>query len=125
MTSATGSGSDRLRHMTNGSRRGADVLVVLLLWAAIWFHTVGLAAGGDTTTLLAGLVIALAAVVALVLVWRADDLLFGRCRTTRGPTSEEKRLRGAFRRHSHPDTPGRPRPRAPGPRAGADFTASV
>ncbi len=125
MTSATGSGSDRLRHMTNGCRRGADVLVVLLLWAAIWFQAVGLAAGGESTTLLAGLVIALAAVVALVLVWRADDLLFGLCRTTRGPTSEEKRLRGAFRRHSHPDTPGRPRPRAPGPRAGAAFTASV
>lgn len=125
MASATGSGSDRLRHMTNGGRRGADVLVFLLLWAAIWFQAVGLAAGGDTTALLAGLVIALAAVAALVLVWRADDLMFGLARTTRGPTNEEKRLRGAFRRHSHPAAPGRPRPRAPGPLAGAASTASV
>nr|WP_280400864.1 DUF6412 domain-containing protein [Nocardia carnea] len=32
-----------------------------------------------------------------------------------GPPREEKRLRGAFRRQSAPDTPGRPRrPRAPG-----------
>lgn len=32
-----------------------------------------------------------------------------------GPPDEEKRLRGAFRRQSFPDTPGRPRrPRAPG-----------
>ncbi|WP_245649855.1 DUF6412 domain-containing protein [Nocardia shimofusensis] len=35
--------------------------------------------------------------------------------TAGGPPSEEKRLRGAFRRQSFPDTPGRPRrPRAPG-----------
>ncbi|OUS97346.1 DUF6412 domain-containing protein [Rhodococcus sp. NCIMB 12038] len=32
-----------------------------------------------------------------------------------GPPREEQRLRGAFRRQSAPDTPGRPRrPRAPG-----------
>jgi Family of unknown function (DUF6412) len=35
--------------------------------------------------------------------------------SSRGPDREERCLRGAFRRHSSPDTPGRPgRPRAPG-----------
>lgn len=35
--------------------------------------------------------------------------------STTGPPPEEQRLRGAFRRQSAPDTPGRPgRPRAPG-----------
>ncbi|MFC7449673.1 DUF6412 domain-containing protein [Rhodococcus daqingensis] len=106
-------------------RRGTDVLVFLLLWAAIWVLALGLASTG-ATTLLAGLFVAIAAVAALVLVWRAEDLMFGLCRTTRGPTSEEQRLRGAFRRHSHPDAPGRPRrPRAPGPLAGAALPASV
>lgn len=33
----------------------------------------------------------------------------------RGPADDERCLHGAFRRHSNPDTPGRPgRPRAPG-----------
>lgn len=113
------------RDMGYGWRRGTDVLIFLLLWAAIWFHALGLASTGDTTALLAGLAITLAAVAALVLVWRTDDLMFGLCRTTRGPTSEEKRLRGAFRRHSHPDTPGRPLPRAPGPYAGTAPPTSV
>ena len=31
-----------------------------------------------------------------------------------GAIAEERRLHGAFRRLSSPDTPGRPRPRAPG-----------
>lgn len=111
--------------MSPSWRRGTDVLVLLLLWAAIWFLALGLTSSGDTTALLAGLVAALAAVTVLVLVWRADDRMFGLCRTTRGPTDEEQRLRGAFRRHSHPDTPGRPRPRSPGPCAGAALAVSV
>ncbi|CAM2771909.1 DUF6412 domain-containing protein [Prescottella defluvii] len=109
--------------MGYGWRRSTDVLVFLLLWAAISLLALGIASTGDTTSLLAGLVVAVAAVAALVLVWRADDLIFGLGRTTRGPTGEEKRLRGAFRRHSHPDAPGRRRPRAPGLLAGATPTA--
>ena len=31
-----------------------------------------------------------------------------------GPVAAERRLHGAFRRASSPDTPGRPQPRAPG-----------
>ncbi|WP_422627097.1 DUF6412 domain-containing protein [Rhodococcus sp. (in: high G+C Gram-positive bacteria)] len=56
------------------------------------------------------------AVAALVLVTCADDPLFSFGRSVRGPTSEEQRRRGELRRHCHPDTAGRPRPRAPGSR---------
>ncbi|WP_127945980.1 DUF6412 domain-containing protein [Rhodococcus spongiicola] len=111
--------------MRHGWRRGADVLVFLLSWAAVWLLTVDLTFAGDTTSLFAGLFAAVVAVAVLVLVWRSEDLMFGLCRTTRGPTSEEQRLRGAFRRHSHPDTPGRPQPRAPGLFAGAALPASI
>ncbi|MEU5844486.1 MULTISPECIES: DUF6412 domain-containing protein [unclassified Rhodococcus (in: high G+C Gram-positive bacteria)] len=69
---------------------------------------------GDSSTLLAGLLVAVVAVAALVLVTCADDPLFSFSRSIRGPTSEEQRRRGELRRHSHPDTAGRPRPRAPG-----------
>ncbi|MGC0362470.1 hypothetical protein ABH922_000454 [Rhodococcus sp. 27YEA15] len=31
-----------------------------------------------------------------------------------GPSGDERCLRGAFRRQSRPDVPGRPQPRAPG-----------
>jgi Family of unknown function (DUF6412) len=114
-----------LRDMTSGWQRGVNVLAFLMSWAAIWLLAVDLTLASDTASMLAGLVVVVAAVAALVLVWRADDPLFGLSRTTRGPTAEEQRLRGAFRRHSHPDTPGRPRSRAPGPFAGAVPSASI
>ncbi|WP_422628683.1 DUF6412 domain-containing protein [Rhodococcus sp. (in: high G+C Gram-positive bacteria)] len=69
---------------------------------------------GDNTALLAGLLVAVVAVAALALTTGADDPLFAFGRNIRGPTTEEQRLHGEFRRHSHPDTAGRPRPRAPG-----------
>ncbi|WP_226950142.1 DUF6412 domain-containing protein [Rhodococcus rhodochrous] len=71
---------------------------------------------GDSSTLLASLLIVVVAVAALVLVTCADDPLFSFGRSVRGPTSEEQRRRGELRRHCHPDTAGRPRPRAPGSR---------
>ncbi|MFI8567890.1 DUF6412 domain-containing protein [Rhodococcus sp. NPDC078407] len=40
-----------------------------------------------------------------------------------GPTADDtddRRLRGSFRRQEHPDTPGRPMPRAPGSVFGPD-----
>ena len=111
--------------MSYGRRCGTGVLVFLLSWAAIWFLAAALAAPDDSRALLAGLVVAMVAAAALVLAWRADNLIFGLGRTTRGPTSDEQRLHGAFRRQSHPDTPGRPRPRAPGSRAGAALPASA
>jgi hypothetical protein len=36
-----------------------------------------------------------------------------------GPPADERRLRGSFRRQTHPATPGRPMSRAPGPLAEA------
>lgn len=34
--------------------------------------------------------------------------------------TDDRRRRGSFRRQEHPDTPGRPMPRAPGPVSGPD-----
>ncbi|WP_407445973.1 DUF6412 domain-containing protein [Rhodococcus sp. (in: high G+C Gram-positive bacteria)] len=104
--------SRRLRHST-------DVLGFLLLWALVSLLAFSPALPGDTLgSLLAGVFVTLV-VIAAHTVRRTDDLLFGLSRTPRGPTVAEQRLRGAFRRQSRPDTPGRPRSRAPGPGAGA------
>lgn len=108
-----------------GTRNGVEVILFALSWAAAVFLTVDLASAGNTSALLTGLLITVVAVASLVLVWRADDLLFALGRTTRGPTEEEHRKRGELRRHSHPNTAGRPRPRAPGPRAGTVPTAAL
>ncbi|TCN48184.1 hypothetical protein EV641_118108 [Rhodococcus sp. SMB37] len=108
-----------------GTRNGVEVLLFVLSWAAAVFFTIDLASAGNTSALLTGLLVAVAAVAVLVLAWRADDLLFGLGRTTRGPTDEENRRHGELRRHSHPDTAGKPRPRAPGPHAGTGSTAAL
>lgn len=55
----------------------------------------------------------LAVAVLVVVAARGPLLALGTAANT-GPVSDERRLRGAFRRVSNPDTPGRPRPRAPG-----------
>ncbi len=105
--------------MTRGPRNSTDALAFLLLWALFSLLAVSPALPGDSlASMLAGFLVTVVVVAALI-VRRADDLLFGLSRTPRGPTVEEQRLRGAFRRQSHPDTAGRPRPRAPGPGAGA------
>ena len=98
------------------------VLAFLLTWGAA-FGAV-LAQPDTRSLLLAGLVVVLTLSMAYLVVSRAEDLLFGQCRTVRGPTAEEQRLRGTFRRQSHPDAAGRPRPRAPGPRAGTVLPAT-
>ncbi|MFX1758087.1 MULTISPECIES: DUF6412 domain-containing protein [Rhodococcus] len=95
-----------------GWRNGAAVCVVLLSWLVATVVPVTAVSAGDTAGLLAGLLMVLLATLAFVAA--ADDPLFAFGRSVRGPTSEERRLRGGFRRHSHPDTPGRPRPRSPG-----------
>lgn len=57
------------------------------------------------------------AVVALIAMSR--PLLFPALTApSNGPPAEERRLRGSFRRQTHPDTAGRPMPRAPGFAAG-------
>lgn len=47
------------------------------------------------------------------------DLLAAPIVAGSGPPADESRLRGSFRRQTHPATPGRPMPRAPGPLAEA------
>ena len=63
------------------------------------------------------LVAALAAVctIAAVLSLTArGSILLAQNSFANGPVAAERRLHGAFRRVSSPDTPGRRRPRAPG-----------
>jgi len=105
--------------MSYDRRNGTDVLVFLLLWAFLSFLAVHPATTGDSTaSLMAGLLVTVA-VIAVLVVRPTGNLLCRMSCTIRGPTVDEQRLRGAFRRQSQPDTPGRPRPRAPGPVAGA------
>ncbi|WP_313906270.1 DUF6412 domain-containing protein [Rhodococcus sp. PAE-6] len=105
-----------------GPRSGMTLVCFLLSWAVAVVFSVDLGSAGPTPVWLAGLVVIVAVVAAVLWTGRADDALFGFGRTTRGPTEEEQRRRGELRRHSHPDTSGRPRPRAPGLRAGAVST---
>ncbi|BDB61507.1 MULTISPECIES: DUF6412 domain-containing protein [Rhodococcus] len=95
-----------------GWRNGAAVFVVLLSWLVAAVVPVTAGSTADTAGLLLGLFVVV--VAALAFVAAAEDPLFAFGRSIRGPTSEERRLRGGFRRHSHPDTAGRPRPRSPG-----------
>ena len=54
-----------------------------------------------------------AIVAALALYTVGFDAVLRTAPTT-GPSSDERCLRGSFRRQSSPDAPGRPQPRAPG-----------
>lgn len=110
--------ADRLRAMVLGFRNGAALASFFVTWAFVLVISVDPVSSGDIHALLAGMVLTFVAVTVLVLVWRAEDVLFAFGRTTRGPTDEEHRRHGELRRQSHPDTAGRPRPRAPGPCAG-------
>ncbi|QBJ94638.1 hypothetical protein ERC79_00630 [Rhodococcus sp. ABRD24] len=73
-----------------------------------------------TTTAIDGPAAVVGATVAIVLLLAVAgqsslSQLHPRTEPASGPPEEEQRLRGAFRRQSAPDTPGRPRrPRAPG-----------
>ncbi|MEU4316398.1 DUF6412 domain-containing protein [Nocardia sp. NPDC024068] len=89
--------------------------VVQLGWVAVLALVVATTAGLDGSATAVG-----AAVAVLVVIAFAGRQAAVRLRSlitaSAGPPREEKRLRGAFRRQSAPDTPGRPRlPRAPGP----------
>ncbi|NKY35035.1 hypothetical protein HGA13_18435 [Nocardia speluncae] len=109
--------------MLSGRYLVNTVVAFLLVWGAA-FGSV-LTQPDTRALLLAGLLVVVTVAVAYLVVSRAEDLLFGQCRTVRGPTAEEQRLRGTFRRQSHPDAAGRPRPRAPGPRAGTVLPATL
>lgn len=65
-----------------------------------------------------GLVITAVAVAAVLLHLCDRGLPSLHLQTSHGPAPDERRLRGSFRRNRRPDTPGRPRPRAPGFSAG-------
>lgn len=72
---------------------------------------------GTVLTAVGLLVTAMA--VAAVLLHLYDRGLATICtQSSHGPAPDERRLRGSFRRNRRPDTPGRPRPRAPGLSAG-------
>jgi hypothetical protein len=85
-------------------------------WPALLTALVALVALPGTVDQV-GMVMA-AALVALALMSltlrhaRAAAPLF--TASSSGPASDTRCLRGSFRRQSSPDTPGRPRPRAPG-----------
>ncbi|MFD4366408.1 DUF6412 domain-containing protein [Rhodococcus sp. NPDC058521] len=65
-----------------------------------------------------GLLITVLAMAAVLLQFYGHRLATAPMQASHGPEPDERRLRGSFRRSCHPDTPGRPRPRAPGLSAG-------
>ncbi|WP_459546086.1 DUF6412 domain-containing protein [Nocardia sp. X0981] len=92
--------------------------LVQLTWVAVLTLTIATTAGMDASA------VGTAVAIVVVLAFAGRGTVahgYAPAETVGGPPSEEKRLRGAFRRQSFPDTPGRPRrPRAPGrPRATA------
>ncbi|WP_051407219.1 DUF6412 domain-containing protein [Nocardia sp. CNY236] len=91
--------------------RGASL--AQLAWIAVLTLVVTVSAPVDGPTMVVGAAIALVLLLAIAghsARSRAGLPADGAA----GPRREEKLLRGAFRRQSAPDTPGRPRPRAPG-----------
>ncbi len=58
-------------------------------------------------------------VALLAAAFLRPESFVARVESANGPPADERRLRGSFRRQSHPATPGRPMPRAPGALAGA------
>jgi hypothetical protein len=88
--------------------------LVQLTWVAVLTLVIATTAGINGPTTAVGAAIAVAVIVAIA-GRGAVSQLRSLTATAVGPPREEKRLRGAFRRQSAPDTPGRPRrPRAPG-----------
>ncbi|NUP29139.1 MAG: hypothetical protein HOQ36_15380 [Nocardia sp.] len=90
------------------------VNLVQLTWVAVLALAMTVSLLSDGPTAVVG-----AAVAVAVLLGLADHGLchglHGPLESGTGPARDERRLRGAFRRQSAPDTPGRPRlPRAPG-----------
>ncbi|MEU1986041.1 DUF6412 domain-containing protein [Nocardia sp. NPDC019395] len=88
--------------------------LVQLTWVAVLTLVIATTAGTDGQATVVGAAVAVAVLVAIA---GRDSVsqLHSLITAAAGPPREEKRLRGAFRRQSAPDTPGRPRlPRAPG-----------
>ncbi|WP_245671673.1 DUF6412 domain-containing protein [Nocardia amamiensis] len=87
--------------------------LVQLTWVAVLTLVVAVSLLADGPTAVVGAAVALVFLLA-VTGHRARSPLFSPGQSATGPQRDEQRLRGAFRRQSAPDTPGRPRPRAPG-----------
>ncbi|MGU3437394.1 DUF6412 domain-containing protein [Actinomycetes bacterium M1A6_2h] len=66
---------------------------------------------GSVSLLGAVAVVALVAALVIHTAGHSLSILFA---PNAGPASDERCLRGSFRRQSSPDAPGRPQPRAPG-----------
>ncbi len=88
----------------------STALMVLAFVVSAW-AVLFLAAAEPNSLVVLGAV-ALVAFTAALLVSRGP--LVAVAANSGPPESAGKRLRGAFLRQSNPDTPGRPRPRAPG-----------
>ncbi|MGW5384135.1 DUF6412 domain-containing protein [Nocardia sp. NPDC003963] len=90
------------------------VNLVQLMWVAVLTLAMTVSVLSDGPTAVVGAAVAVAVLLGLA----EHGLRSGVRRPARsatGPAHDERRLRGAFRRQSAPDTPGRPRlPRAPG-----------
>ncbi|MEU2033810.1 DUF6412 domain-containing protein [Nocardia amamiensis] len=87
--------------------------LVQLTWVAVLTLVVAVSLSADGPTSVVGAAVALVLLLAVTGHWARSPL----CppgQSATGPQRDEQRLRGAFRRQSAPDTPGRPRPRAPG-----------
>lgn len=85
-------------------------LVLLLMLATLPDTAVAAIAFGLVVT---------AIVVTVVAVSRRKGVLDAIFGVVRGLDSDQRRLRGAFRRQQRPDEAGRPMPRAPGAPVGA------
>ncbi|MGW0005438.1 DUF6412 domain-containing protein [Nocardia grenadensis] len=88
--------------------------LVQLTWVAVLTLMVATTAGINGPTTAVGAAVAVTVIIAIAGQGSISQLPAPTAAAV-GPPREEKRLRGAFRRQSAPDTPGRPRrPRAPG-----------
>ena len=85
-----------------------------LAWATVLLLVLPNAAGVPGNLALVTAVAAALTIAVLVACLDRRQNLFSRNSFGAGLISDERRLHGSFRRLSSPDTPGRPRPRAPG-----------
>jgi hypothetical protein len=87
-------------------------LLVLLSVTSLLLITPDAAAGSASVAMLA--LVAAAFTIAAVVCLNPRSATGVRGVAGTGPVADERRLHGAFRRLTSPDSPGRPRPRAPG-----------
>ncbi|MFC8048035.1 DUF6412 domain-containing protein [Nocardia sp. NPDC057353] len=94
-------------------RRALPAILAVLAAVVALVLPAGLSAPAPQAAVQVAAVLAAALVLAL-LVTRGDRTLLLPIPRTGPPPAAQQRRRGDFLRQSNPDTPGRPRPRAPG-----------